>query len=550
MTRQAAGPCGHALRDARRPAAGHLRALLLSALLLAAPACSGPEASLPPAAETLRVVLRSDPATLDPLVSNTTVSATVAAQILEPLVDLDASLRPVPRLAVEWAREQGGKAWRFRLRSGVRWQGGGELAPADVAATLARALDPGTPSLGFRSLFAGAGAVEIPGPLVVRVPFGPPSPISLFSWRQLPILPEAASRDPQQFARHPRGSGPYRLLAWRPQEWILLERNDDWWAGAPPIRYLLFRIIPDALTASRALQLGEVDIAPVRYADQARARQGRAPFRILEYDPLIVYVVVWNLRPADTLFADARVRRALTLAFNRQAFADKVRRGTARPAATLYPPLWRRGREGPPPLPFDPREAARLLEAAGWGERDGEGWRVRAGRRLSFPLLYAGEDEVRRDAALMLESDQARIGVQVRLERVAPLELVRRMRGHDFEAAVHGWKLDAEPKGYEFLHSSQAAGGLNYGGYADPQLDHLLELEAGAREEGDRSLAGLQVELRLRERAPLLFICFPIGLLGVNSRVQGLEVGPLGPLIGYPGAAGLRLTGPATGRDG
>jgi len=510
--------------------------------LIVSPGCS-PDLPQPPAAsETLRIALRAEPRGLDPILHTSNLSRIVSAQIYEPLIDFDPQLRPVPRLAVRWEREDGGRAWRFELRPGVRWHGGGEMGPDDVSATLRRVLDPLTPSLDLKPLLAGAGNPQITLPFGIRIPFDPPASDSLLPWWSLSILPGGAGPDPAAADSPPRGSGPYRFASRRAGEWILLERNPDWWGGEPAIRYLLFRIFPEALTAVRALELGEIDIAMLRPADRGRADLAQARFRVHTVETPSVYAVLWNLRSPGGMFADARVRRALTLALDRPALAGRLRRGAARVAATLYPPLWQRGRETVPPLPFDPGEASRLLDEAGWRDGDGDGWRERDGAVFSFPLLYALEDELRRDTALLLQADLARVGVRVRLQRVEPVALVRRLRQHDFIAAVHAWRLDPEPYGYSLLHSSQASGGLNYGGYADPVLDRLLEREAAAADPEARAAAGLEIEKRLRQECPMLFVCFPISLVGVNRRVEGFSLGPLGLLQGTPGPANWSLT--------
>lgn len=521
--------------------AGVLASAALPPLLLALAGCAGPGPAPPPAAETLRVALRADPGEMDPLQSASALSRMVSGQIFEPLIEFDAALRPVPRLALEWRYEGGGRSWTFRLRPGVRWHGGRNLEAADVAATLRRALDPRTPSLDLKPLLAGAGPVEIVDRLRLRVPFDPPASDSLVPWRRLLILADGLPSPADSPAPLPRGTGPYRFVSRRSGEWILLERNPEWWGGSPPIRYVLFRIIPEALTVSQALELGEVDIAPARLADRERSRRPGAPFRVVEAEAPVVYVAIWNLRPPGTPFADARVRRALALAFDRRSFAERVRRGAARVAATLYPPLWRRGRPGVEPLPYDPPQAARLLDEAGWRDSDGDGWRERGGARLSIPLLYPLEDEIRRDAALLLQSDLARVGVEVKPERVDGVSLVRRLHDRDFVAALHAWRMDPDPRAYDFLHSSQARAGLNYGGTSDPVLDRLLEREIQAPDALARARAGVEIERRLREDAPLLFICFPVTLIGVNRRVQGFEVGPLGLLQGVPGPADWSL---------
>lgn len=536
-----AGPRNHLPAAEQRAGLSRHKLAWIVCFLAVLLACSSPGPPPPDRAETLRIAIRADPGILDPITEHSTLARLISTLIAEPLIDLNSELQPVPRLALEWKREPEENAWWFRLRPGVQWEDGSAFGPADIEATLERALDPRTPSLDLRALFGEVGSIEKVGEREIRVRFASTAPLSTMAWQRLAILPRGdANLIPSQQPGL-SGSGPYRLSRWRRNEWILLERNPGWWGEAPPIRYLLFDIIPEALSAERALERGDVDIAVVQTPGAEKAPAGERSFRVVEYDRPVIYVVVWNIRRFPETFGDARLRKALTLALNRPAFADRVRRGQARVAATLYPPVWRRGRAGVPPLPHDPVAAERLLEEAGWIDSDGDGWRDRQGRKLSFPLLYALEDPIRRDAAQLLQSDLARIGVEVRLERIDAFSLVRRLRSGEFMAAVHGWRLDPEPRTFDFLHSSQVEEGLNYGGYTDPDLDSLLEDEITLADEQQRLAAGRAIEEYLREQAPLLFICFPKQFVGVSHRVQGFDVGPLGLLQGFPGPVRWRL---------
>ena len=503
--------------------------------------CSTPEPPPPDLNETLRIAIRADPGILDPITEHNTLARLVSTLIAEPLIDLDPDLQPVPRLALEWRREQEENAWWFLLRPGVQWEDGSWFKAADIEATLERALDPRIPSLDLRALLGEITSIEMIGEQEIRVRFASTAPLSVMAWQRLAILPRGNGNTIRSQQPWLSGSGPYRLSRWRRNEWILLERNPTWWGEAPAIRYLLFDIIPEALAARRALERGDVDIAILQTPGAQNAPADESSFRVVEYDRPVIYVVVWNIKKFPETFGDARLRKALTLALNRRAFVTRVRRGQARVAATLYPPVWRRARAGVAALPYDPAGAQQLLEEAGWIDRDGDGWRDRQGQRLSFPLLYALEDPVRRDAAQLLQSDLARIGVEVRLERVDAFSLVRRLRSSEFVAAVHGWRLDPEARTFDFLHSSQIEEGLNYGGYSDPHLDPLLEREISAVDEPRRLAAGRVIEEYLREQAPLLFICFPKQFVGVSHRVQGFAIGPLGLLQGFPGPAHWRL---------
>jgi peptide/nickel transport system substrate-binding protein len=488
--------------------------------------------------------VRADPGTLDPAAAGTDAAQIALAPVFEPLIDLDSRLQPVPRLAVAWRVEEDGGAWSFRLRPGVRWHGGGEVTSRDVAASLRRALGPDSRLFDFRADLAGAGSPILLSPLEIRIPVAAGASISPATWHDLGISP-ARPPTPSDPGWTPDGSGPYRLTGWRRGEWLLYSRHADWWGGVPPFPHLLLRVFPDAGSAVRALRLGEVDVAPMRASDLADARREGAPFQIIEGEPMGAYMVIWNLRPEKSIFRDVRVRRAFTLAYDRAGLAVRIRRGLMRPAATLYPPLWQRGRAAPPPLPYDPAQAARLLDKAGWTDQDGDGWREQDGGRLAFPLLYAYEDETRRDAALLLQANLKEVGAEVRLVRVDAPTLVRRLRARDFAAAVHGVRLPPKPGAYHYFHSSTSSSGSNYSGYTDPSLDSLLEAEAGARAGSTREIeAGGRIEQILLDQTPVLFIGLAVPWFGVSERVRNFSAHPLGLLSGWPGPAAWMHGGP------
>ncbi|HPK66659.1 MAG TPA: ABC transporter substrate-binding protein, partial [Thermoanaerobaculia bacterium] len=162
-----------------------------------------------------------------------------------------------------------------------------------------------------------------------------------------------------------------------------------------------------------------------------------------------------------------------TLAIDRQELVDALWFGYARPALSpLLSSSWAFNR-GLEPWPYDPAAARRLLDAAGWVERDGG--RMKDGERFAFDLLTNAGNRVRVDAAVMIQAQLARVGIEVRLRPIDLNTLNEKALAHDFDAMLSGWGIDTSMDLRFAFHSEEAEGGYNFGGYANPEVDRLIE---------------------------------------------------------------------------
>jgi peptide/nickel transport system substrate-binding protein len=529
----------------RVAAAGRVTATLL--VLALAVAC---RAAPPSSGGRFAFPLPIEPATLN-FVSGTDQSSVMVQRLVADfLVDHDPELRVVPRLAASWDRSADGRVLTFHLRPGVRFHDGTPCTSEDVVFTWNRIMDPASKAVGRIDPFLPVEKVEAPDPATVRVTYREPYAPALRSW-EIPILPAHLYRGadfasaPQN--RAPIGTGPFRFVSWDAGQRIVLDANPDYWGGRPRIDGITLRIIPSGDTALQALLAGEIDYARLSPA-QWQAHDGddafRRRFREVRYVPLFFYYIAWRGDGSNPFFADARVRRAMTLALDRDGYVRSVFKGLGEVTASPFQGLLPGG--AATPLPLDPAAAGALLDAAGWRASPGGGPRSRGHVPFRFTLLVfsGGEDHVQ--FAQVAQENLRRLGVEMRIERLDWQTLWSRLKSGDFEAALSGFMPGADPDSlYGMLHSSQIAGGQNYAAWRDPEAD--ADLDGGRRtlDEDARVALYRRVEARVLDSQPYSVLFAPAVQAAMSTRFEGAVPSPQGILGHVPGAMALRPASPA-----
>jgi len=422
-----------------------LTALLLAALLSAAPA------------DTLVVGTLADPGSLEPHRATDIVAAEIVASVCETLVRVrPGSLRTEGVLATTWASSDQ-RVWTLTLRRDVRFQDG---APLDADAVVGNIEH-------LRRERAFPGHAERVGPLLVRITLDRPNAALLSTLSQ----PFVAMQSPRRLAgpgsEVPVGTGPFRLDSARPGR-VELSAFDGHWAGAPRLRRLVFRRFPDEAALAQALASGEADVSsaigPLR---AARLRADPAITLDSQTGLNLIYLALNNERGP---LADARVRRALSRAIDRQGLAREILAGHAEPAHTALPPNLfghdTRSRE----LVLDRDAARRLLAAAHVPEGFETTLTVSRTPRpyLLDPLLVAAR----------LRDDLAHVGLVVRLREVASwTEHVALTSRGDFDLALLGWQADTlDPNDFlTALLDSGSIGTTNRARYRSAAMDGLLK---------------------------------------------------------------------------
>jgi peptide/nickel transport system substrate-binding protein len=235
------------------------RIWLIVALALALPL---PAAAAP--AGKVVIAQGVDPTTLDTMNQQETPASNLAINIWDTLVERDQNLKIVPALAAELPKLVAPTTWEVKLRKGVKFHNGEEFNGESVKFSLERLVNPANKLRGS-SPFGPLDRVEVVDPFTVRIHTKKPWPILInaLTFNQASMYPPKAyaGRDTAAISKDPIGTGPYRFVRWLKDEEIVLEANTAYWRGAPRIKTVVFKPIPDDAVRVAALQNGEIDVA-------------------------------------------------------------------------------------------------------------------------------------------------------------------------------------------------------------------------------------------------------------------------------------------------
>src|SRR5690606_32585816 len=304
-------------------------ALLVSVLAVLAAAC-GREGA-PRAGGTVIVGMRADFAGFNPITNTAQYTdELIKYALFTPLIQYDENLEVRPYLAESWEL-LGDTGVVFSLRRDVRWHDGQPVTAEDVVFTFDLAKDPATGSLIGSAYITEVARAEVVDSYTVRFTFARPHAQALedFWWPPVPkhllegIAPEDLRNAP--FNRAPVGSGPYRFVEWRANERLVLEPNPDFpeaLGGPPALERVVFRIVPDPSTLLTELLTGRLQVDIPVVPDQAAQIEENANLELFAFPSRTVYFIGWNTRREP--FTDARVRRAMTHAINRQEIIEAL----------------------------------------------------------------------------------------------------------------------------------------------------------------------------------------------------------------------------------
>jgi peptide/nickel transport system substrate-binding protein len=528
-----------------------MRRLGLGVVLAAGLVAFGCAAPRPRHENEVRLALYSDPNSLSLIGNGDANSAQLASLISDGRVGYDSKGEYVPLVARSWEIAPDGLSITFHLRSGVLWHDGAPVTAEDVAFTVRKIKEPATQSRSWAPQFSDVTGVETPDAGTVVVRYGHPYADALAGWR-VPLVPKhVVEKDSEfltgTFAQAPIGCGPFRFARRNPGQTIVLEAFDGYWAGRPPLDRLTFRVLANERTGFEALLHGDLDlmaVPPDLWRESLTSARAARLARFVYYR-LNGWKVDWNMDGSNPYFGDARVRSALVMALDRKRFAATIAGGLARPAVGSYQP------ESPwfdhtlSPLPYDPAQAARLLDETGWRLPAGRKVREKDGRPFAFTLtIAAGSQEILERIAAWTQQSLGDVGVAVTIERVEPRALIERRKAHAFEAVMASNNFDPIADQFEIYHSSERSGGMNYGGLADPEVDRLVTEGRTTIDPAARRAVYDRLQQRLYDLQPISYLFQFAQPVLYDADLLGVDHSPVGLLQFVPGPRAWRWSAP------
>ncbi len=383
-----------------------------------------------------------------------------------------------------------------------------ELTAEDIRFTLATIQDPEVDPSGYAAIYKGA-KIEVIDPHTYQVVFDRPKVTAMstavgfdqvlakFLYSRTEDGRELSGAELSHALAKPWytylcGYGPYEFVRYDPNKEIVVRRKDDFPFCHPPIKELHWQIIPDQEQPILRLLGGEIDhtvFGPTQlkryWIDAADGSEfkGGGKYSTDRYEKMEYSFIGWNHRRAP--FDDARVRRALSLAFNRARFLDKCFGGFG---ALVDSHVWYKNPQHNPELaamPFDLEFAAHLLDEAGFEDSNGDGVRERVEKDkdgketrkdFAFTIKGVADSPEWADTLALYRDDLKRIGVDMKIVSLPWGTLRPQVYGeHDFDAFVGNTAIAWDPDFLPTYHSGEAKDGLNVTGYSNPEIDELVE---------------------------------------------------------------------------
>lgn len=379
----------------------------------------------------------------------------INARVADTLVNMNASFQLEPMLAESWELSADRNTWRFRLRRGVRFHDGQEFTAEDVKYTFD--LHANADARNLQQI--GPDSTKVIDPYTVEVT---PVRQNLRFVEQIVFPIFGINRKGSDPAK-PVGTGPFRFVEYVKSDRLVVERFDGYWDAArvPKLKRITFRFLPDSQARILALRSGELQVIGDVLPD-ATAEVAAGGLRVERSTSGAFVRVDFNIAGPDAynLGRDPVIRQAVATAVDTRAVAQTVYQDNADPNP-LSPQLFGNLAGNVKPVAFNPGEARRLLDAAGWAAGS-DGVRAKDGRRLSLAYLMLFPSAQGRLIGEVLQNQLKQVGIDLRIEQVADAAAssARRNNGEYDLLQQGGAQTDANPcQFFDLLYASPAIGG-------------------------------------------------------------------------------------------
>jgi peptide/nickel transport system substrate-binding protein len=430
---------------------------------------SGGSSGDPKSGGVLQVGTTSDLVPTGLFTNSSQTTDTLIGQVYDSLIDypLD-SLDPEPRLATSWETSEDGLTTTLDLREGVTFQDGSPLTSEDVAFSIKTWADPKW-TVQFQRTAAAVTGFDTTDPN--KIVLTSAQPISnLFDLFDVMPIVDDATFDTAATGKSYNGTGPFKFVSWTPGSKIVLERNDDYWDGAPYLDGVQINIVPDAQSVVSQLRSGQLDLILGTNNRDAESLGEAGGFQVYPFkgSDRQTYIGTNVTNPA---LADVRVRKAIALAVDKDRIVDEVYRGVGKPISLPWP-------EYSPAYDAEKNETySRDVEAAKALVKE-------VGDIPTLPLEYSTALANHEAIAQIVQENLAEVGIKVELQPNEQPDHIAKLIGGTFPGlwildhayaqytpstlAVTAYPFNADKNASNFVDPTYKADAVSAWGQIDP----------------------------------------------------------------------------------
>ncbi|MCG3088020.1 glutathione ABC transporter substrate-binding protein [Sporosarcina cyprini] len=471
----------------------------------------------------LVLAVLSDASSLDPAGSNDVPSSVVQANIYETLVNRDDDNKIIEGLATSWEAIDD-TTYEFKLREGVTFHDGEPFNAEAVKVNLERILDPEVASPRY-FLYEMITEIIVKDEYTVQIkteyPFAPllahlsHNGGSMVSPKSIEADYAAMQNDEKSgsvISTAPVGTGYFKFDSWTPGSEIKLVRNDDYWGDKVHVDTVTFKVVPESGTRNADLETGYVHIAdPVQPNEVADMNAGSYAKVNQQTSSSLAYL---GFNTEKEPFNDPKVRKAISMLVNKDDISEGVYDGFGVPAKGPLAPGIFGYNEDAKPVEYNPEEAKKLLEEAGYGD----------GFKTS---IWTNDNPQRQQIAVLVQEELKKVNIEADINVMEFGAYLDKTAAGEHEMFILGWSNstgDADYGMYALFHSSQKGDPGNRSFYENPEVDKLLE--EGRRESDPEKRIEIynKVQEHLIEDAPMVYLIHTEYLTGVSNKIKGFSI--------------------------
>lgn len=448
----------------------------------------------------------TEPEGLDPHRTAAASTFTVTNNIYDTLVGVKSNWEIEPRLAKEWLTSDDGMEIRFSLRDDVYFHNGRQMTAKDVEYSFNRLKDAESP---IARDYENIVQIDVLGDYEIKFTTGNLD-VDLLQSFAYPWAAVVAEEAEANLKTDPVGTGAFTLKEWMPQQYLILEKNDNYYGDGAKLETVKLVLIPDATSMMAGFQVGDLDIIPLT-GDQVTIVEGNEDYKIIS-EPMNA-VQIMSLNTNNEYLSNEKVRQAMAMAINKDEVIEASMFGYGAKIGSHLPPTSPDYFDANNIIEYNPEKAKELLKEAGYEE----GFEI----DMSLPKNY----QLHVDAGQVIADQLGRIGIDVNIQIIewgTWLSEVYGSKNFDSTVVGHTGRLDS----YAFL-SRYKSDSDDYISLRTGEVDQLLddaiqELDENKRKEIYREIQGI-----LAVKLPAIYLQTPHTMLVMQKNVEGMEIFPI-----------------------
>ncbi|CAM4296793.1 peptide ABC transporter substrate-binding protein [Bacillus manliponensis] len=466
---------------------------------------------------TLTIGVSDNPDAMNPLYANDRVSLTIQQALYAPLYHMHNGEKKFV-LAESFTPSEDQLTWTLKLKDNLKWHDGQKITADDIVFTVESILDEKQSSSRRENFIFKGQPVQVEKVDELTAQFVLPQVSASFEgvlndFFPIPkhVFENETDLMKSEKNNHPIGSGPFKFKEFKTDEYVVLERFDDYFAGKPKLDSVVYRVVKDRNTANVSLQNGQINMKMIEPQDYKKLNE-TDKFSMVLFPEERLFYMSYNLN--NELMQKKEVRQAIAHALDKKEMIQSafVSDQFAEPAHSILTPGTLHYSSDVKKYKHDQKKAKALLKEAGVKENE------------TVRVMYVTNNKVMESLALYTQQKLKEVGLEVELlalDASAASEKSLDKENKDYDITFGGYIMGPEPDVYKSLYLSDAE--YNYARYKNAELDQLWADAAVETDKEKRAKLYHEIQKTIAEDVPYFPIAYPKAVIAVDKKYGGLE---------------------------